>query len=331
MQLCDLRTKILNSSSPIIISTHQNPDGDALGSEIALTYSLRKMGKEVILVNQDRTPGAFKFLEQYEKIKAIPEIVDLPKKALVILVDVHDLDTTGPEMKKLIGSIQDKEILFVNHHSPKYFESDCGYILFDYASSTGEIIYRFIKDELNFALDKAIAECIYTAIISDTRSFRYSKTTAYSHQIASELLEYGIQAEKIQLEVFGSNNLNQMHVLGITLQNTRLAESGKIAYTYIPFEAMTQYSLSPNETKGFINHLLTIKGVEIAVLLRQDGKEQIKVSMRSKGNYPIYDLAEEYGGGGHKFAASFTSNMPAETLLRNIVERLEKLTMETLN
>ncbi|MEI6079901.1 MAG: DHHA1 domain-containing protein, partial [bacterium] len=77
--------------------------------------------------------------------------------------------------------------------------------------------------------------------------------------------------------------------------------------------------------------LLTIKGVEIAVLLRQDGKEQIKVSMRSKGNYPIYDLAEEYGGGGHKFAASFTSNMPAETLLRNIVERLEKLTMETLN
>ncbi|MCX6112716.1 MAG: DHHA1 domain-containing protein, partial [Proteobacteria bacterium] len=135
----------------------------------------------------------------------------------------------------------------------------------------------------------------------------------------------------IQLEVFGSNNLKQIHMLGLTLENTKLSESGKIAYTYIPLEAMVQNNISPNETKGFINNLLTIKGVEIAVLLRQDSKDKIKVSIRSKGNYPIYDLAEEYGGGGHKFAASFISNMPPDTLFKRIIDKLEKLTVETLN
>ena len=94
---------------------------------------------------------------------------------------------------------------------------------------------------------------------------------------------------------------------------------------------MTKNNISPNDTKGFINHLLTIKGVEIAVLLRQDSKEKIKVSLRSQGNYTIYDLAEEYGGGGHKFAASFISNMPYDVLIKRIIDKLEKLTVETLN
>ena len=331
MQLSDLSSKILNNPLPVIISTHQTPDGDALGSEIALAHCLKKLGKEVILVNQDRTPPAFKFLEKYERIRSVSEIIPVPDKALVVIVDAHDIDTIGTDIKELINTVKEKEIFFMNHHSPKYFEPNYSYILFEAASSTGEIIYRLITNELKVPLDKVTAECVYTAIISDTRSFRYSKTTSYTHQIAADLLEYGIQAEKIQLEVFGSNNLRQIHTLGFALENTKLSESGKIAYTYIPFEVMTQNNISPNDTKGFINHLLTIKGVEIAVLLRQDSKEKIKVSLRSQGNYSIYDLAEEYGGGGHKFAGSFASNMPHDALIKRIIEKLEKLTVETLN
>ena len=177
MQLSDLSSKILNNTLPVIISTHQTPDGDALGSEIALAHCLKKLGKEVILVNQDKTPFAFKFLEKYEKIKSTAEIIPVPDKAQVIIVDAHDIDTTGPDVKELINTVKDKEILFINHHSPKYFEPNYFYILFDAASSTGEIMYRLITEEFNIELDKIIAECIYTAIISDTRSFRYSKTS----------------------------------------------------------------------------------------------------------------------------------------------------------
>lgn len=331
MQLSELRTKILNTPYPIIITTHQNPDGDGIGSQIALGYCLKKIGKEVILVNQDRTPNHFRFMEQYEKIKSINEIMDPPNKALVIMVDLNDIDSSGQEIRNLLTPLQEKEIFFLNHHTPKYFEPDCSYIVFESASSTGEIIYRFITEDLKIPLDKATAECIYTAIISDTRSFRYSRTTSYSHQIAADILDYGIQAEKIQLEVFGSNDIRQIHALGTTLENTRISENGKIAYTHIPLDVMIKNKIEASDTKGFINHLLTIKGIEIAVLLRQDEKEKIKVSIRSKGNYPIYDVAEELGGGGHKFAASFISNMPLDTLTKRIIDKLEKLTTEILN
>jgi bifunctional oligoribonuclease and PAP phosphatase NrnA len=330
MQLSGLRTKILENDLPVIISTHQNPDGDGLGSEIALAHCIKKLGKDVIIINQDKTPSSFKFLEQYFPIR-IASGVTPPEKALVLLVDMHEMQSAGPDVSSLIDKVQTKEVIFINHHSPKYFETGYTYILFDSASSTGEIAYKLIKEELKVPLDKIIAECIYTAIISDTRSFRYSKTTSYSHQIASDLLEYGIQAEKIQLEVFGSNTMHQIHLLGLALQNTRLSNNGKVAYTYIPLDAMLQNNITPNDTKGFINHLLTIKGVEIAVLIRQDNKEMVKVSIRSKGNYPIYDLAEEHGGGGHKFAASFRSNMAPDAIIHGIVEKLEKLTVETLN
>ncbi|MEI6092908.1 MAG: bifunctional oligoribonuclease/PAP phosphatase NrnA [bacterium] len=331
MQLSELRTKILDSPYPIIIITHQNPDGDGIGSQIALGYCLKRLGKEIILVNQDRTPAHFKFLEEYGRIKSTKEIIAPLDKALVLMLDLNDIESAGQEIKEILDSINEKEILFINHHTPKYFESNCSYIVFDSASSTGEIIYRFMTEQLECELDKATAECIYTAIVSDTRSFRYSKTTSYSHQIAADILEYGIQSEKIQLEVFGSNNLSQIHALGTTLENTKISENGKIAYTYIPLEVMIKNKIEPSDTKGFINHLLTIKGVEIAVLVRQDEKEKVKVSIRSKGNYPIYDLAEELGGGGHKFAASFISNMPMDILTKRVIDKLEKLTMEILN
>ncbi|MCX6112618.1 MAG: DHH family phosphoesterase, partial [Proteobacteria bacterium] len=106
MQLSDLSSRILDNPLPVIISTHQNPDGDALGSEIALAHCLKKLGKEVILVNQDRVPTAFKFLEEYERIKSTPEIISVPEKAQVIIADTHDIDTTGSDIKELLAAVK---------------------------------------------------------------------------------------------------------------------------------------------------------------------------------------------------------------------------------
>jgi bifunctional oligoribonuclease and PAP phosphatase NrnA len=328
MQIKLIKETILQSQTPVIISTHQNPDGDALGSEVALAHALKKLGIDVTILNQDKTPIAFKFLEKNIKIHIPSKLDIIPNNALVIIVDAHDINIVGQDVKEIINKIPEKKILFINHHSPDILDDKLEYILQNSASSTGEIIYKIIKDHLNIVIDKEIAEAIYTAIISDTRSFRYSRTTSYSHQIASDLIEHGIKPEKIQLEVFGSNRLEQLQLLGYTLLNVKLSSNSKIAFTSIPLNIMEKYSALASETKGFVNHLLSIKGVEIAVLLREDSKDSVKISIRSKGNYPIYNLAEEYGGGGHKFAASFTSNTPSDLLLDSIIKKLEDLTEE---
>jgi len=331
MQINLFKEIIFKHKDPVIISTHQNPDGDALGSETALAHALNNVGLNTTIINQDKTPVSFRFLQKHMPIHQVSEFDKIPSKALVIIVDAHDLNTVGKDVKEFIDTIQEKKVIFINHHSPENLESGSEYILNDSASSTGEIIYKIIKDHLNIPIDKSIAESIYTAIISDTRSFRYSRTTSYSHQIASEIIEYEIEPERIQLEVFGSNRLEQLQLLGYTLLNVKLSSNAKIAFTYIPMDIMNRYSASANETKGFVNHLLSIKGVEIAVLLREDSTSSIKVSIRSKGNFPIYDVAEEYGGGGHKFAASFNSNMTSELLLNTIIKKLETLTTEDYN
>ena len=285
MVLSCIKGKIL-AAEHIIISTHSSPDGDAIGSETALALAIKKLNKNVLIVNQDEVPAAFKFLEKHVEFKN-PNIISNMDSALIIALDVSDVLKMGPDVGTFIDSIHNKEIVFVSHHKPTKVESDCPYIISEAASSTGEIIYSLIKDELNVKIDTKTAEAIYTAIVSDTRSFRYSRTTAYSHRIAAELLELGIDAEGIQTKVYGSNTPGQIRVLGYMLQNFKQSKSKKIAYSFIPMDILNNNKTSAQDTKSFINQLLTIKGVEVAVLFRQDTENKIKVSIRSKGAYSM--------------------------------------------
>ena len=240
---------------------------------------------------------------------------------------VNDISKTGNDVKTFVESIPNKEILFISHHKTKHIDADCAYMISDSASSTGEIIYNLVNDEFEIDIDIKTAEAIYTAIISDTKSFRYSRTTSSSHRIAAELLELGIDAERIQSEVFGSSSVGQLRTLGCMLQNIETTRSGKIAYVFIPYDTLKEHDVCAAQTKGFVNHLLTIKGVEIAVLFRQDIDDKIKVSLRSKGNYPIDEFALGFGGGGHKFAATFYSSDQKQELINKITTGLEQLVL----
>jgi len=323
MSLNCIKEKIVSSKN-IIISTHSAPDGDAIGSETALAIILKKMNKNVVIVNQDPTPLPLSFLEDHAKFN-YPSTAPKTEEALVIIVDVNDLSKIGEQTKEYIDGIKNKDIIFISHHRTKSVENGCSYLINETASSTGEIIYSLIKEELNMDIDIKTAEAIYTAIISDTKSFRYSRTTSYSHRIAAELIELGIDAEKIQSEVFGSNSLGQLKTLGCMLRDIELTKSGKVAYVYIPYSTLNDNEVCAAHTKGFVNHLLTIKGVNIAVLFRESPDKSIKVSIRSKGIHPIEELAMDFGGGGHKFAATFSSTLPKEELVKKITSELEKL------
>ena len=325
MHFKDLAKKLLEAKEPIIISTHCCMDGDAIGSEIALAHALRLKGKDVSILNQDTLPDQFKFLEPYFESFAI-EHVNKKEKITVVVVDANDINKLGETVKYLlVDELKVEEIIFIDHHNPKVKIPDAEYFVSEQSSSTGEMVYKLISEEFGLKIDTVLAEAIYTAIVCDTRSFRYSRTNAYSHQIASDLIKLGIEPEKIQTELFGCNTIGQINLLGHVLSNTKLSNNKKIAYAYIPIEKLTEHNTLPSDTKGFINNLLTIKDVEIAVLFRQDTKNSIKVSIRSKGTYNIHDLAEKFGGGGHKFAATFTSNKPFEELKDEVISTLENI------
>jgi len=325
MHFKDLAKKLLEAKEPIIISTHCCMDGDAIGSEIALAHALRTKGKQVSILNQDTLPEQFNFLQQHFDSFAI-ENVKKDESITVVIVDSNDLNKVGETVRYLLADeLNVQELVFIDHHNPKNKMPNAKYFISDQASSTGEIIYKLISEEFNLKIDTVLAESIYTAIVCDTRSFRYSRTNAYSHQIASDLIKLGIEPEKIQTELFGCNTVGQIHLLGYVLSNAKLSNNKKIAYAYIPVEKLTENQVLPSDTKGFINNLLTIKDVEVAVLFRQDRKDEIKVSIRSKGTYKIHDLAEKFGGGGHKFAATFTSDKPFDELKNEVISSLENI------
>jgi len=325
MHLKELAQKLIEAKEPIIISTHCCMDGDAIGSEIALAHALRTKGKDVSILNQDTLPEQFNFLQQYFDSFAI-ENVNKKEKITVVVVDSNDLNKLGETVKYLVvDELNVQEIIFIDHHEPKEKVSDAKYFISDQSSSTGEIIYKLITEEFGLKIDNLLAEAIYTAIVCDTRSFRYSRTNAYSHQIASDLIKLGIEPEKIQTELFGCNTLGQINLLGYVLSNVKLSNNKKIAYAYIPVERLIDNKVLPSDTKGFINNLLTIKDVEVAVLFRQDTKNCIKVSIRSKGTYNIHNLAEKFGGGGHKFAATFTSEKSFDELKKEVISELENI------
>jgi len=327
--LKELKDTLLKTKKRIIISTHVNPDGDAIGSEIALANTLKKLGKNVSILNQDPTPLQFKFLEKYFDSYAIENISN-KEPVLVILLDVNDINDIGKNIKMfLTEELHEPEIVVIDHHAPNTINKNYKYIVDEGRSSTGEIIYNLIKNELGITPDKETAEAIYTAIVSDTKSFRYSRTTVAAHYIAAELMHLGIDHEKIQTEIFGSNSIGQICLLGYALSNIKLSDNKKIAYTVLTLDELKRCSVLAPETKGFINHLLTIKDVEVAVLFRQDKENLTKISIRSKGNYPIHDLAVKLGGGGHKFAATFSCEGKPSSCIEKVISGLEELTKGT--
>ncbi|MFH1223537.1 MAG: DHH family phosphoesterase, partial [Pseudomonadota bacterium] len=236
-----LKEKILKTNKKIILTTHMSPDGDAVGSEIALAHVLKKLGKDVSIINQDAIPHQFKFLEKYFDSYAIENITN-KEEVLVFLIDVDTIDKVGDSIKTFLTTEISSEIIIIDHHNPEILNKDYQYIVDDKASSTGEIMYGLIKNELKMDINKQIAEAIYAAIVSDTRSFRYSKTTSTAHRIAAELMDSGIDHEDIQTKIFGSNTPGQLWLLGYALSNIKISDNKKIASTILPLSELKKFN-----------------------------------------------------------------------------------------
>jgi phosphoesterase RecJ-like protein len=309
----------LKQCKTILISAHKSPDGDALGSQLALMLALEKTGKTVTAHNLDPVPEIYQFLPHAGRIKTGTPVPGRYDACIVVDAD--------PPRTGLFGKTYPADVLInIDHHITNPREWPLTWLDPD-ASACGEMVYRLVR-ELGAPLDRDIALCLYTAIFTDTGSFRYSNTTPESMKIAATLLEAGADPWLVTENVYESFAFKRLKLLGAVLAGMELSPSGRIAWVVVTGELYRQTGTSAEDTDNFVNFVRSVKGVEVAVLFRQTAPEEYKISLRSKGRVDLSGLAQALGGGGHKNAAGGHVKGPLDEVKRNVVSEVEK-TVET--
>lgn len=296
MKIPDALTGAIRQAESVLIVTHVSPDGDALGSSLALARALRAMGKSVSLLNKDPVPRIYRFLPGWEDVSAqLPDAAGavLAEPDALILLDCGELERTG--FKTLPGRVK----LVVDHHLTERSYGDVRWVL-PAISSTGEMVYNLIR-ELGAEIDTETALCLYTAIFTDTGGFRYSSSTPSSFRAAADLVELGVKPWSITENVYESISPARMKLMGMAINGIRF--HGDVAVIVVTHDMYRETGTTDEDTENFANLARSIQGVEVAVFIRQTGPESFKVSMRSKGRVNVAAIAETIRGGGHHNAA----------------------------
>ena len=300
----------------VVVAGHVDPDGDALGSCLAWALVLRKLGKEVIVYNRDPVPYTYKFLPGSEML-----VNQLPQQAdLLCLLDCSEFSRAGSELENWRGY---NRSLCIDHHLTTDCKADIN-LVYPQACATGELIYELILClDPGFRDDVAIN--LYTAILTDTGSFRYSNATPSSFAIAGELVARGVDPWEITQAVFESQPLGRIRLIGRVLESLRLSASGRVAAVAVSEAVFQETGTNSEYTDGLVNYPRSIAGVEVAFLARETGPGQYKLSFRSRGKVNVARLAAEFGGGGHHNAAGCRLEGELPELIDRVFVIVEKL------
>lgn len=291
--------RILREERRFVITTHKHPDGDGLGSMLALGRSLQLAGKETVLVTEepiispfDRLSGAERAVQRYS--------ADGGSETLVLL-DCADLDRPGKVVDDLKGDIQ---VVNIDHHASNTFFGRCNWVEPD-CSSTGELIYRLLQ-YAGLPIDHSVAENLFIAIQSDTGSFRYENASAAAFSTAAALVgSYGVQPSRCARLILDEYSQARLHLLRATLGTLETHLEGKLAMLTVSLDMCHEADASTSDSDTFVDYPRYLSGVEIGVLVRQTAEEAYKFSLRSNEFVDVALLAKRFGGGGHKRAAGF--------------------------
>jgi len=289
--------EVIHSGTTFLITSHVRPDGDALGSELAMYHVLRGMGKGVVVYNQDETPAVYEFLPGSQDI--VHSLDSVNGFDAVFVLDCSDIERVG-DKKNRIGSI--KKIVNIDHHASVGTFSEI--LLVDStASSTGEIIHRLLE-KMGIAINGDIATNIYTAILTDTGSFRYSNTGSETFRAAADLVDKGANCRYIAEKIYETRPAIQVRLMGKALDTLEFYEGEKVGFIYVTQEMLRKEGALPEHTEGFVDIVRSIQGVEIAACYYEVSKNRFKISLRSKGKADVEKIAGKLGGGGHRNASA---------------------------
>lgn len=331
LSISEIKELLLKGNKNIVITSHLNPDGDAVGSSLGLMFFLQKYNNNVSVILPDKIPDFLEWMPESKNILVYKNFTPECKKKIehsdiIFCLDYNDLSRIG-EMENSISISKAKKIMIDHHKNPTPF-SDYTYSDIS-VSSTSELIYNFIEKlgQLNM-FDKYIAICLYTGIMTDTGSFRFKTTTSFTHKIISAFLDKGIDIEEIHKNIYDVNTLDRYKLLSIALNNMKVKNN--IAYTFISSEDFLLIENSKSGiTEGFVNYGLGLKDVILsAIFIEKKDDGIIKISLRSKGNLDVDEISRKYfKGGGHKNASGGKS----ELSLKETLVFFENFIIENLN
>lgn len=288
----------IRNHSTFIITSHENPDGDAVGSSLALASFLRKIGKDATVYLRDPLPEVYSFLPGAETV-----INRIPEAAfdVAFVLDVGEYRRTGEAFCNF-----DKKgmLIYLDHHL------DCAefatYNLIDpKAAATGVMVYRVIN-QYGYSFDLETALCLYVSIITDTGSYRYSNSNKEAFVISGEMIDCGINAWDVAEKLYESQPLSRLKLLAKCLPTLEMTSNGQVASITITLDMYADTAGDAELTDGFINYPRSVSGVEVSIFFRQLSEQQFKVGFRSKGKISVAEFASKLGGGGHHNAAGCT-------------------------
>ncbi|MDI6785767.1 MAG: bifunctional oligoribonuclease/PAP phosphatase NrnA [bacterium] len=284
--------EVLRNEDNFLITSHIRPDGDAVASQLALHYILRNLGKKVSIINQDPVPKNYTFLPNSNLISTNLKVK--PDFNVSIILDCNDFGRIG-EVYNLIK--YSKLIINIDHH----LGNGIGQLnlINSKASCVGEIIYQIAKS-IPLKIDNTLATFIYTTIITDTGSFRFSNTSAFTHQIASDLLSCQVIPSKIHNLIYENNTPGLIKLFTQCLSTLNLSCNKKVVTVFLTKEMTEKTRVKHIETEMVTNLLLSIASVEIAIFLREIGDNMVRVNFRSKNKFDVNKLARFFNGGGHR-------------------------------
>jgi len=297
-----------------VIASHVRPDGDAIGSQLAMAYALRHLGKEVRVVNRDPAPPPLSVFPGVTDIE-IAERIDDPGDA-VIVMESGDLLRTG------VGGLERGFIINIDHHvgntmfgAVNWFDES--------AAACGEMVFDLVR-ELGVPLTYEIALHVYVAILTDTGSFHYSNITPRTFDICRQCVDAGVSPPAVARSIFDSSSLGRLKLFGAVLSRMQLDDTGGLAIISVDQQLAADCGGTYEDTEGLINFPLTAKEIQAVVFFKEVGPGDWRVSMRSKGNVDINAVAREFGGGGHKNASGCSAVGRLEDLKEIFRQRIIK-------
>jgi phosphoesterase RecJ-like protein len=311
----------LRESESVLVVTHIYPDGDALGSQLALGECLASLGKRVFLFSEEKVSHLYEFLPGCEKLQQ--NLPDLSTIDCVVAVDCADQHRLGKIADRLLAD--NKRFAMIDHHAGHKLFGDVHWVD-PQRASTGEMVYDLVV-ALGARISHDAAYCLYTALVSDTGSFKYSSTSADTFRVAGALIGLGVKPSDVAGKLFDNFKVKRLQLLKLVLDSLEVHGNNQIALITVTREMFRQTDTGPADSENFINYPRSLASVRIAAFIKETRDGVISVSLRSKGNdCDVAALAEEFGGGGHRNAAGFKLvDVDLATVRNDLLAKMERL------
>ncbi|MFQ6615925.1 MAG: bifunctional oligoribonuclease/PAP phosphatase NrnA [Fidelibacterota bacterium] len=316
---------LIQRAQRILCSTHVNPDGDGLGSQLAIHSFLEDLGKECRILNPSPVPEEYRFLSRYTRFGTYDPSRDarwVRNADLAIIFDIGDysrLENLGKDLKSF-----GVPLLSIDHHPHPVPDGFTHMVHDDSACATGYLVHEYIKYSnrrtgRDDGLRPEVATALYVAVMTDTGSFRFSNTSPEAHEMASELIRHGVEPSWVYEQVYESGPLEKIHLMAAALDTVQVDQEAGLAWFTVSLEMVDRAGARAGHAAGFTDTVRSIKGVEAAVMIREMSPDECKINFRSKGRIRIDALARRLGGGGHPYASGATIALPLEQAVEKVV------------